>query len=129
MIFIIPPAPRRPDTMIHRSRLPDVLLPPPPPAGVEQPSSNTPATFALGRSYPNAFTPTTSITDALPEEAYVRLFVYSMLGQEVATLVDEEQTAGYKSVSFDGVALPSGMYTYRLTADSFSDVRKTVLLK
>ena len=52
-----------------------------------------------------------------------------MLGQHVATLVDEIQEEGYRTVSLNAGGLPSGMYTYRITAGTFTDVKKMVLLR
>jgi hypothetical protein len=65
----------------------------------------------------------------LPVHSYVTLKVYNMLGQEVATLVNEMQNAGYKSVSFDASRHPSGMYIYKIAAGTFSQVRKMLLTK
>jgi hypothetical protein len=65
----------------------------------------------------------------LPKESNVRLTIYNVLGQEVRTLVNETEQAGYKSVSFDGSSLASGVYFYRLAAGSFTDVKKMLLIK
>jgi hypothetical protein len=55
--------------------------------------------------------------------------VYNILGQEIATLVDGQQDAGYKSVKYDMSTMPSGVYLYRLTAGTFTDLRKMILMK
>lgn len=86
-------------------------------------------TFRLNQNYPNPFNPVTSISYALPASAYVRLSVFNILGQEVGVVVEEAQEAGYKTVSFDATNLPTGLYTYRLTAGTFTDVKKMLLLK
>jgi len=101
-------------------------LPPPPPDGV---LSAVPGDFSLEQNYPNPFNPGTRINYALPADGHVRLVVYNMVGQEVAVLVDEKQEVGYHSFPFDAGNLPSGVYTYRITAGSFSDARKMLLLK
>jgi hypothetical protein len=105
-------------------------LPPPPPDGSpvaeDQP---VPKEYALEQNYPNPFNPVTSINFALPHAGYVTLSVYNMLGQEVAVPVNGVQEAGFKSVSFDASRLPSGVYTYRMTAGTFTSLRKMVLLK
>jgi|GEM_PF-4931020 len=88
-----------------------------------------PKEFALGQNYPNPFNPTTVISYQLPVASYVTLKVYNMLGQEVATLINGMQDAGYKSVEFTAANLPSGIYTYRLTAGTFVEVKKMLMIK
>lgn len=83
----------------------------------------------LEQNYPNPFNPSTVISYALPSRQNVRLSVYDILGREVLRLVDESQEAGYKSVSFNASNLPSGIYTYRLTAGTFTQVKKMLYLK
>jgi hypothetical protein len=97
--------------------------------GVKKQPDLIPSKFSLAQNYPNPFNPTTTLRYELPRESFVRLSVFNILGQEVRTLVNETQQAGYRSVSFNAGNLPSGMYFYRLTAGSFNDVKKMVLLK
>lgn len=97
-------------------------------------SDSRPQRFSLSQNYPNPFNPRTSIRYALPQDAHVRLTVYNVLGQKVATLVDEYQIAGYKTVWWDGQdaegnELSSGVYFYRLTAGEFSEVKKMMMVK
>jgi hypothetical protein len=101
-------------------------LPPPPPDGL---NSEIPDAYALEQNYPNPFNPVTSISYALPVSGEVLLTVFNMLGQEVAVLVNEMQEPGDKTVSFDASNLPSGVYTYRITAGTFTDVKKMLLIK
>jgi len=112
--------------------VPSVELPPPPPG--EQSDKNSsrrdiPSTFALEQNYPNPFNPVTMIRYQLPEDCRVTLKVYNTLGGEVAILVNAIQTAGYRSVEFDARNLASGVYIYKFTAGTFSQVRKMVVLK
>ena len=88
-----------------------------------------PSEFALHQNFPNPFNPSTAIKFQLPSESYVKLVVYSLLGQELAVLVDGKQSAGFKSVEFDASGLPSGVYLYRLSAGSFTQVRKMLLVR
>jgi hypothetical protein len=91
--------------------------------------SSVPETFALEQNHPNPFNPSTKITFTLPKEAQVRLEVFNMLGQKVATLVDEHMEAGYYATTFDATNLPSGVYLYRLVTSSGSIARKMILMK
>jgi hypothetical protein len=105
-------------------------LPPSPPSGGSKESPlPMPEEFGLEQNYPNPFNPTTVIRYDLPVDAHVELKVYNMLGQEVATLVDETQSAGFKSVVWDASRMGSGVYYYRITAGSFNSVRKMILVK
>jgi hypothetical protein len=88
-----------------------------------------PAEFGLSQNYPNPFNPSTIITFALPTNADAKLVVYNMLGQEVETLIDNNLAAGEYEVEFNAGSVASGVYFYRLTADTFSETRKMVLLK
>jgi hypothetical protein len=88
-----------------------------------------PTTYVLEQNYPNPFNPSTIIKYQLPFDNYVTLRIYNMLGQEVATLIDGMQMAGYKSVEFNADNMPSGIYTYRLTAGTTTDVKKMMILK
>ena len=108
--------------------VPTSELPPPPPGTLAQ-LIGVPNQFKLEQNYPNPFNPTTIITYALPVSEHVTLKVYNMLGQEVMTLVNGMQDAGYKSVSFDAGGLSSGMYVYRITSGPFSDEKKLMLVK
>lgn len=91
--------------------------------------STVPAEFALVQNYPNPFNPTTSITYQIPAAGMVSLRVYDMLGREVATLVNEEHSAGTYSVKFDAGTLSSGMYLYTLRTGTNVETKRMMLLK
>jgi hypothetical protein len=104
--------------------------PPPPPDDIVLNSNKLiPMKYELGQNYPNPFNPTTVIQYQLPNADYVSLKLYNLLGEEVKTLVNEVQEAGYKLVQIDATGLSSGVYFYRLTAGSFVETRKLVLLR
>jgi hypothetical protein len=105
-------------------------LPPSPPAG-ERPADagNVPAALALSQNYPNPFNSRTVITYELPAPGPVRLVLYTLLGEEVAVLVDTDQEAGTRSVAFDAGGLPSGVYPYRVSAAGRTVTRFMMLLR
>jgi photosystem II stability/assembly factor-like uncharacterized protein len=88
-----------------------------------------PSIFALGQNYPNPFNPSTTIRFALPTSSHVTLTVYNPLGQQVVELVNGEIEPGNHEVKFDGAGLSSGVYFYRLAANSFVQTRRLVLLR
>lgn len=92
-------------------------------------TTSTPTSYSLAQNYPNPFNPTTTISFDLPEFSHVRLVVYDVLGREVQTLLDGERSAGHYQISFDASKLPSGLYLYRITAGTFTEVRKMILMK
>ena len=102
----------------------------------------SPNSFTLSQNYPNPFNPSTKIRYSIPSvissEArnLVTLKVYDILGTEVATLVNEEQSAGFYEVEFGGSQLTSGVYIYKIQiypanggAEGFSETRKMILTK
>ncbi|MDZ4711772.1 MAG: T9SS type A sorting domain-containing protein [bacterium] len=89
----------------------------------------TPVRFDLSQNYPNPFNPSTVINYDLPLDGKITLEIFDMSGREVATLVNEFQTAGYYSVNFNGSNFASGMYVYRLTSGGTALTKKMLLVK
>ncbi len=97
---------------------------------VERLSETVPASFELRQNYPNPFNPSTTITFDIQSAGRVTLQVFNILGQEVATLVNEVKAPGTYATRLDGAGLPSGTYIYRLQSDAGKvQVRKMMLLK
>jgi hypothetical protein len=88
-----------------------------------------PSAYRLEQNYPNPFNPTTNIRYSIPNASHVSLKVYDVLGREVATLVNEEQSAGNYVADLDATNLSNGTYFYTLKAGAFTDTRKMMVLK
>jgi hypothetical protein len=104
-----------------------------PETGIKDELINSPNGFVLKQNYPNPFNPSTSIQYALNSVQFVTLKVYDALGNEVATLVNEEKAAGVYQVEFNPASSiknpASSMYFYRLQAGNYSETKKMVLMK
>lgn len=88
-----------------------------------------PDKFILDQNYPNPFNPTTRISFYVPQNSFVTLKIYDLLGTEISTLVNEDRVAGYHKIEFDATQLSSGIYFYKLSAGNFSDMKKMTVLK
>lgn len=89
-----------------------------------------PTTFKLSQNYPNPFNPSTVISFSLPKQSKVTVKIYDILGREIIELVENKiYSAGIHNVKFDAGNLSSGIYFYRIQADSFTDVKKMLLVK
>lgn len=99
------------------------------PTDSDRMATSTPQRYKLDQNYPNPFNPVTRISYEIPEQASVTLTVYNVLGQNVATLVNETQRAGRHEASFDASDLSSGVYIYRLEAGDFAQSRTMMLVK
>lgn len=88
-----------------------------------------PKEFRLGQNYPNPFNPITTISYNLPKTSDARIEIFNILGQRVATLINERKTAGYHTVDFDGTRFSSGVYLYQIQAGEYIAVKKMVLMK
>ena len=90
---------------------------------------NTPEHFLLEQNYPNPFNPNTTIYYSVPVKSFVKINIYDVLGNEVATLIDEENSEGIYEISFNARGFSSGIYYYSMEANEFIDVKKMVILK
>lgn len=88
-----------------------------------------PKEFKLEQNYPNPFNPTTTIQFAVPSVSDVKLEVFNILGQKVASLVNRRMEAGVHTVNFNATNLSSGVYFYRLQAGNFVQTKKMMLVK
>ncbi len=99
------------------------------PTGSDEDHQSLPQSFSLAQNYPNPFNPSTQISFVLPKRSKAELEVFNVLGQRVATLVNEVLPAGEHTVTFDASLQPSGIYFYRLTHNEGSETKKMVFLK
>lgn len=90
---------------------------------------NHPISFKLNQNFPNPFNPTTKISYSIPQESFISLKIYDVLGNEIQTLIDEEKSAGNYIVEFDGTGLSNGIYFYKLRSGDFIGTKKMILLK
>ncbi len=88
-----------------------------------------PEDFALYQNYPNPFNPNTTFRYSIPTQLKVVIKVYDILGNEIATLMDEEKSVGIYEQTWDAENLPSGIYFYQLRAGSFVETKKMILIK
>jgi len=92
-------------------------------------NNNLPNIIRLEQNYPNPFNPSTTIKYSIPKLSNVLLKIFDILGSEVATLVNKEQSQGNYEVDFDGSALTSGIYIYRLKAGDYFETKKMAIIK
>lgn len=95
----------------------------------EQPDAQVARAYTLDQNYPNPFNPATNIRFSIPESQNVRLDVYNLLGQRVATLINSQLQAGTHTVEFNADRLASGAYIYRIEAGDFVQQRQMMLVK
>jgi hypothetical protein len=104
------------------------------PSSVGDKQPQIPGKFYVSQNYPNPFNPTTTISYGLPHDALVKLEVFNIMGQKVRTLVNGPQTAGYKTVVWDGHdgsgrSVASGVYFYRVDIGDHQTTRKMLMVK
>lgn len=92
-------------------------------------NDENPFSYELAQNYPNPFNPVTTIRYQIPEQSYVAITVYDILGNTVEKLVDEEKIAGSYEIDFEGSGLASGIYYYQISTGKFHQTRKMVLIK
>ena len=96
--------------------------------------SYIPHIFVFHQNYPNPFNPTTSLAYVLPKDELVNITIYDMMGRKIKTLVNDSQTAGYKSIQWNATndrnePVSAGLYLYTIQAGEFRQTKKMVLLK
>ncbi len=99
------------------------------PTSVTDAQTPVPTEYELAQNYPNPFNPTTTITYSIPEDGFVNLAIYNLLGEKVATLVNQEKSTGVYTQEFDASNLPSGIYVYQIQVNNFISSQKMMLMK
>jgi photosystem II stability/assembly factor-like uncharacterized protein len=99
------------------------------PIGISNISSEVPNKYNLSQNYPNPFNPTTYIEFSIPKKSHVKLIVFDNRGKEISTLVNENLSIGTFKVNFIGDNLPSGVYFYQMTTESYKLTKKMILIK
>jgi hypothetical protein len=88
-----------------------------------------PSSFKLNQNFPNPFNPTTTIKYEIAVRSIISISVFDVLGREILLMVEEDKPAGNYEVEFNATGLPSGIYFYRIQADTFAETKKMILLK
>jgi hypothetical protein len=93
-----------------------------------------PGTYNLHQNHPNPFNPTTTLRYDLPDDGMVNITIYDMMGRVVRNLVNDHQSAGYKTIQWNGtngfgVPVAAGVYLYQIHAGNFQKTKKMILLK
>jgi len=91
--------------------------------------TEVPKTFELTQNYPNPFNPSTKIRYSVPQISNVTIKVFDILGNEIETLVNQENPAGTYEITWNAENLPSGVYFYQLRAGNFIEMKKMILLR
>ena len=88
-----------------------------------------PSVFALEQNYPNPFNPSTTISYSIPQNSFVTIKVYDIIGNEIATLVNQTQSAGKYDIIFDASNISNGVYLYTIKTNDFTSTKKMILMK
>lgn len=97
--------------------------------GINSVTSSLPGKFELFQNYPNPFNGSTIIKFSIPKTSFVSLKIYNILGKEITTLINENLSSGIYSVPFSNHNIPSGIYFYKITSESFTKTKKLIILK
>jgi hypothetical protein len=97
--------------------------------GISGNNNTIPEKFSLQQNYPNPFNPSTTIKFQVPTESFVELIVYDIMGKEIGKLVSSMVKAGEHTVEFKAGNLASGIYFYQLKTNTFSEIKKMILVK
>jgi hypothetical protein len=97
--------------------------------GIKNNISASPDKFELFQNYPNPFNGSTIIKFSIPKTSFVSLKIYNILGKEIATLINENLSSGIYSIPFSNHLIPSGVYFYKLNSNSYSLIKKLVIIK
>jgi len=100
-----------------------------PPLGIDDFENKIPTVFDLKQNYPNPFNPTTTIEYDLPKSSQVKIEIYNLLGKKVKTILDVYKNAGSHKFVFDSNNLASGVYLYRIQADTYTNSKKMILMR
>ena len=98
-------------------------------SGIHKISNEIPESYQLSQNYPNPFNPTTKIQYQITKNSHVELKVFDATGNQIATIVNEQQTPGTYEAEFDGTNFASGVYFYKITAGDYTQTKKMVLIK
>ncbi len=88
-----------------------------------------PTQFELSQNYPNPFNPSTTIRFSLPQATQIKINVYNMIGEQVATIAEGMYETGNHKITFNASNFPSGAYIYRIESNEFVQVKKMILMK
>lgn len=112
---------------LHSSMVDTIVVGSPTAIGDQSPS--IPDRYEVSQNYPNPFNAQTAIEYSLPQDAHVKIVIYNLLGQNVETLFNGNQTAGIHQVTWDASEVPTGVYFYRMETGEFTQTRKMLLAK
>jgi hypothetical protein len=115
-------------TTYSRTYRPNIRITSGAPLGIIK-NEEIPTAYSLSQNYPNPFNPVTSINYAIPKQGLVTLKIYDVLGREITTLVNDVKNPGYYTVDFNASSFGSGVYFYKITSNSFTDIKRMILVK